>query len=729
MTLQSTAGAAATIIDGDPWGARGVLINGVNATLHDFTIRNGYADATYGGGGVLCYGAGRVLNCVVEGCWSDSWGGGIYGYYGGYISNTLVQGNGAEWNGGGIGLAGSAPVVDSCVVSYNLSGEYGGGIHFDGGGNVRSTRVTHNRSVRGGGMAFFWSGTATACQVAGNLATNGDGGGIFFYQGGAVLNSTNSHNSAADQGGGVFFDNGGRLSATVVISNTAQTGGGLFISTNGLADTGCLITGNLASNGGGGVVMDSGGTVEGCAMNYNTAVAFGGGGAVLYQGELLTQCDVIGNRGLDAEAIGGGVYVHQSGVADHCYIISNQVPHGGGGGVLQYGGILKNSDVYWNLQTTAGYGNGGGGILCYEGGAVSNCWIVQNDSAEAGGGVFCSRTGTVIACHIINNNADTLGGGVAGDFGGRLDRCTISWNQCGGLGGGVFFDDRGGIVQNCMITHNLAVTNGGGLFFDEEKGSLINCTVVANLAGNAGAGLYGKTNLLVRNSIVYYNTNFAAGAWRNYYIEPGSTGVVFSSVCTDPVPVPNALNIGCFAADPMLVLSGEGDYLLPSSSPCVDAGEAAGGPALDRFGTPRPLDGNHDGTSVPDIGAHEWVDSLADSDADGLKDADEIALGTSPVRPDTDGDGSSDADEVQAGTDPLNSTSVFALGSATRPAGAMTIIRWASATGKWYALSVSTNLLTGFSTQTVHVAATPPQNTYTDTVSSARSQYYRVEVE
>ena len=41
-----------------------------------------------------------------------------------------------------------------------------------------------------------------------------------------------------------------------------------------------------------------------------------------------------------------------------------------------------------------------------------------------------------------------------------------------------------------------------------------------------------------------------------------------------------------------------------------------------------------------------------DSDNDGLTDAQELALGTNPLRPDTDGDGQTDLEEVQQGLNP-----------------------------------------------------------------------------
>jgi hypothetical protein len=45
---------------------------------------------------------------------------------------------------------------------------------------------------------------------------------------------------------------------------------------------------------------------------------------------------------------------------------------------------------------------------------------------------------------------------------------------------------------------------------------------------------------------------------------------------------------------------------------------------------------------------------VLDSDGDGLTDAEEVIIGTSPTDPDTDNDGLSDGDEVRIGTDPLD---------------------------------------------------------------------------
>jgi hypothetical protein len=52
-----------------------------------------------------------------------------------------------------------------------------------------------------------------------------------------------------------------------------------------------------------------------------------------------------------------------------------------------------------------------------------------------------------------------------------------------------------------------------------------------------------------------------------------------------------------------------------------------------------------------------------------------------------------------------------------------------SATGRVYSLKAATNLMTGFSTLTNGIPATPTVNVYTDTVNGAVQKFYKVEVE
>jgi len=98
---------------------------------------------------------------------------------------------------------------------------------------------------------------------------------------------------------------------------------------------------------------------------------------------------------------------------------------------------------------------------------------------------------------------------------------------------------------------------------------------------------------------------------------------------------------------------------------------------------------------------------------------------------DPDHDGMNNLAEYLAGTNPNDITSLLELTDAlTTPATpGKFIVRWQSATGRVYLLKAATNLMTGFSTLTNGIPATPTVNVYTDAVSGAVQKFYKVEVE
>lgn len=126
-----------------------------------------------------------------------------------------------------------------------------------------------------------------------------------------------------------------------------------------------------------------------------------------------------------------------------------------------------------------------------------------------------------------------------------------------------------------------------------------------------------------------------------------------------------------------------------------------------------------------------------DSDGDGLSDAGELQYGrygqvSDPAKADTDADSLNDLQESIAGTDPANSNAFFQcleIAAENFPILGKTV-SWPSSSGRLYSIHACTNLLiSDFWPLTSGLAATPPVNTWTDTVGGAGpAKFYRIDV-
>lgn len=250
VCLQSVGNASNTTIDGQG-AVRCVFLDSTNAAIDGFTVANGYA-ANTNGGGVFIERGGSVLNCAIVSNRCTYRGGGVWCTANGIISNCTVAYNRtlstSDANGGGIALWFSG-LVQHCDIYKNVAGEDGGGIQCDYGGIVRDSVIRENfvggsGSSSGGGVRLRRGGLVENCRIVQNRADWG--GGVWIREGGTVRNCTIVSNSASVQASGVMISEIGKVEQSVIAFNSSPAGAvefGFFPGEDGVVQN-CLIVSN-----------------------------------------------------------------------------------------------------------------------------------------------------------------------------------------------------------------------------------------------------------------------------------------------------------------------------------------------------------------------------------------------------------------------------------------------------------------------------------------------------
>ncbi|MCX7803785.1 MAG: putative Ig domain-containing protein, partial [Planctomycetota bacterium] len=281
-------------------------------------------------------------------------------------------------------------------------------------------------------------------------------------------------------------------------------------------------------------------------------------------------------------------------------------------------------------------GNTGGGFYVppYRIVRVENCLFTGNTAALQGGAVHISYSqARIVNCIFLNNSAGEYGGAGYIDSPSRafIRNCALHGNTA--RYGGGFLLANVPDVANCVFYGNSA-ENGGAVMTNSVLADLTNCTFHGNSASAVGGGIYsnyGQTR--IRNCILWGN---AAPTGQEIAADgSGVTVDVSWSDVHDGVSGGRVAQInggavsdggGNIAADPLFVnaanpAGSDGRYLTAddglapaSGSPVVDSGTAAGAPAADCRGIPRPY-----GAGV-DMGAYETLPGLAIG-PDSLPDA------------------------------------------------------------------------------------------------------------
>ncbi len=317
-------------------------------------------------------------------------------------------------------------------------------------------------------------------------------------------------------------------------------------------------------------------------------------------------------------------------------------------------------------------GGQGGGIAVAGTLTANDVIIADNFARLSGGGVFLEIGAASVVDSIVRGNiVSIIGGGIAVANNGRLvvERSAIVFNVAETIGGGgiaALGNGTGAEQQVIRILDTTVSNNSEGLLL-QGAASLSHVTVADNL-GVGAIFFAGSTE--IDNSIFAGNATTFSSTLSDLSAENGS----LSSLGSNLIGV-LGLSLGIdlaaqFTAPGDVIDPATRSFLGPlantaSSTPthalllgsgAIDGGVAIGPLRTDQRGFSRDQDGDRDGVSLPDVGAHESTLAMVsgtiyrDENENGLRDSNEAGVSRQRVFIDLNENGTPDPGEPSAET-------------------------------------------------------------------------------
>lgn len=486
---------------------------------------------------------------------------GTFNMHGGTISGNRATVGGGVHNRGTFKMCGGEISQNEVFSGFHITGEVGGGVYVDKGGNfiMSGGTIKDNKAASGGGVYVSKTYVATNTDnparftldggtISSNTATNG--GGIYRCEGTTMnLNGGTLDLNSATNGGGLYIEGTGTDTFTIstaITRNDADYGGGVYTSgtvtlKNTTIGQGKVsgAKGNLAMKQGGGVFVNGTLTLDNCTVTGNRAVTHGGGVYVAksktftMSGGKITE-NQVGNGKEDAARYGGGVFNAGTMTINGSATISYNAKYGSRGGEkLDGAGIYNNGTLTMNSGTIRN-NTGKHGAAVYvasgktfhmNGGTLEN----NRSSGGSGGAVCVLGTFNMKNATIKNNSTGNLGGGVYIPEGGTFNMNENSLiSYCSGShGGGVFnqgtFNMTSATIDHCTATNSTG--HGGGLCADAPA-KLVGATISNNTADLGGGVFVGQPDALTMDANTQIISNTAKKG-NNQPFSRGSGGGIY----------------------------------------------------------------------------------------------------------------------------------------------------------------------------------------------------------
>lgn len=299
----------------------------------------------------------------------------------------------------------------------------------------------------------------------------------------------------------------------------------------------------------------------------------------------------------------------------------------GGGAVLSWGHLTLT-----HVRVQGSSASRGGGLRNSLGKlTIDHGEILKNHSQFEGGGIYGDGE-IILTDSLVLGNTSEYGAGISADANLVLTRVTIEANQASLSGGGVFTDYTTSLKQVAFL-YNRAIFGGG--FYNNNEAVLTSVTFGENQVENPdpsgsehGGGIYNSGTLLLINNTLrdniagrgggVYNSDLGQLSMANTILSDNAGGncanygeqfslgfnIEDTFACqfdeagdrpaTDPLLAPLADDLGIIKT-----------YALLAGSPAIDTASEKYCPFVDQRGVIRPVDGDRNGKTGCDIGAHE----------------------------------------------------------------------------------------------------------------------------